>query len=96
VKARFLSTADAELAEAVDYYTTIHPGLGLKFLVQVEAAVRLIETHPEAWLPVSPRTRRCRVRHFPFGPLYQLRANEILVLSVMDLRRDPKRWEHLL
>jgi hypothetical protein len=62
----------------------------------VEAAVRLIETHPEAWLPVSPRTRRCRVRHFPFGLLYQLRANEILVLSVMDLRRDPKRWEHLL
>jgi hypothetical protein len=27
---------------------------------------------------------------------YQVRTEEILVVSVMDLRRDPKRWEEYL
>jgi hypothetical protein len=27
---------------------------------------------------------------------FQVRTDEILVVSVMDLRRDPKRWEQYL
>jgi hypothetical protein len=48
------------------------------------------------WTPLSPRTRRCRVQHFPFGLFYQVHNDEILILAVMDLRRDPKRWEQHL
>lgn len=96
MKARFVSTAETELAEAMTYYSGIEPGLGARFLAEVEAAVGLIETHPQAWMPLSPRTRRCRVNHFPFGLFYQVRAEEILIVAVMDLRRDPKRWEQFL
>jgi len=27
---------------------------------------------------------------------YQVRRDEILIVAVMDLRRDPKRWEQYL
>jgi hypothetical protein len=93
VNVRFVSSAELELQEAINFYETARPGLGAKFLAEVEAAKHLIETCPLAWTPISRRTRRCRVRRFPFGLFYQLRPDEILVLSVMDLRRDPKRWE---
>lgn len=96
MKAHFLSTAEAELAEALSYYSAEAPGLGARFLAEVETAVSLIEMHPLAWMPLSPRTRRCRVQHFPFGLFYQVRAEEIIIVSVMDLRRDPKRWEQFL
>lgn len=96
MKARFVSTAEAELVEAMNYYGGIDPSLGARFLTEVEASVALIETHPLAWMPLSPRTRRCRVTHFPFGLFYQVRAEEIIIISVMDLRRDPKRWEQFL
>jgi hypothetical protein len=94
VKARFTSIAELELKEAMEFYETKQAGLGAEFLATVEAATQLIETHPLAWMALSPRTRRCRTHRFPYGLFYQIRESEILIVSVMDLRRDPKRWEH--
>jgi hypothetical protein len=96
VKARLVSTAEKELQEAIEYYEAAEQGLGAEFLDEVEAALARIEAHPLAWTPLSPRTRRCRTHRFPYGLFYQIRADEILVVSVMDLRREPKRWEEYL
>lgn len=96
MRARFLSTAELELKEAMVFYEAARAGLGAEFLAEVEATACLIEAHPLAWTPLSPRTRRCRNHRFPYGLFYQVRSNEILIVSVMDLRRDPKRWEQYL
>ncbi len=96
MKARFISPAEWEFKEAMEYYEAAEKGLGAAFLAEVEAAVKLIESHPLAWTPLSARTRRCRTHRFPFGLIYQVRSDEILIVSVMDLRRDPKRWEQYL
>jgi len=96
VKARFLSTAEWELKEAMEFYESAREGLGAEFLAEVEATMHLIESFPLAWTSLSPRTRRCRTRRFPYGLFYQVRGKEILIVSVMDLRRDPKRWEEYL
>jgi hypothetical protein len=96
VKARFVSTAELELKEAVEFYESARAGLGGEFLAEVEETTRLIESFPLAWMSLSPRTRRCRTHRFPFGLFYQVRENEILIVSVMDLRRDPKNWEKFL
>jgi hypothetical protein len=93
VKARFTSVAELELKEAIEFYESAQAGLGAEFLLEVELTTRLIEAHPQAWTSLSPRTRRCRTHRFPYGLFYQIRHDEILVVSVMDLRRDPKRWE---
>jgi len=96
VKARFVSTAELELKEAVEFYESARAGLGGEFLAEVGETTRLIESFPLAWMSLSPRTRRCRTHRFPFGLFYQVRENEILIVSVMDLRRDPKTWEKFL
>ena len=97
MKVRFASTAERELKEAMDFYESEHQGLGAEFLAEVEATTDLIQSFPLAWTSLSPRTRRCRIRRFPYGLFYQVRRDEeILIVSVMDLRRDPQRWEQHL
>ena len=96
MKARFTSTAELELEEAMEFYQSAQAGLGADFLAEVQATTQLIESFPLAWTSLSPRTRRCRTHRFPYGLFYQVRPDEILIVSVMDLRRDPKRWEQYL
>jgi len=95
-KYRFTSAAFSELTEATLYYEQNEKGLGVKFLDEIDAAIDRILRFPHAWHPVSARTRRCRMHRFPFGLLYQIRPDEILITSVMDLRRDPRRWRDLV
>ncbi|HAO80753.1 MAG TPA: plasmid stabilization protein [Verrucomicrobia subdivision 3 bacterium] len=96
MRVRFTSTAEVELKEAMEFYQSAREGLGAEFLAEVQAAINLIESFPLAWSPLSSRTRRCRTHRFPYGLFYQVRSDEILIVSVMDLRRDPKRWEEYL
>jgi plasmid stabilization system protein ParE len=93
---RFTASALGELTLATVHYEQEENGLGAIFLDEVDATVARILTNPHAWHPLSPRTRRCRTHRFPFGLIYQVRPDEILVVSVMDLRRDPTSWRHLL
>ena len=93
---RFISPALVELKQATLHYEEMENGLGGIFLDEVDATVGRILANPRAWHPLSPRTRRCRTHRFPFGLFYQIRSDEILITSVMDLRRDPISWKHLL
>jgi plasmid stabilization system protein ParE len=95
-KYRLTSAALYELREATLYYERKEPGLGLKFLDEIDDTVERILRFPRAWHPLSARTRRCRTHRFPFGLLYQVRSDEILITAVMDLRRDPSRWRNLI
>ena len=96
MKVRFTTSANRELVEAVDYYESQQPGLGGRFLDEVDAAVDRIRQHPDTWAKVSDRVRRCLVHRFPFAVLYQHLESEVHVLAVADMRRDPRRWERLL
>jgi hypothetical protein len=93
---RFTSAAIAELTEAILHYELRENGLGTTFLNEIDAVLNRILLQPAAWHQLSPRTRRCRTHRFPFGLIYQIRSDEILITSVMDLRRDPARWSDLL
>lgn len=73
MKILVLSCAEAELAEAVDYYNSQCPGLGYEFAAEVQRTFERIRNHPTAWPVFSPRSRRCLTDRFPFGVLYQLR-----------------------
>ena len=96
MRVRFNSVAQSELKEAIEFYEVAENGLGAKFLDEVEAATERIKSNPLAWTRLSPRTRRCRTHRFPFALYYQIKSDEIVVVSVADLRRDPKRWEKYL
>ena len=89
---RFLSPAQRELAEAADHYDRAVPGLGLEFLEEVERTVRRILLQPEAWTRVSERHRRCLTRRFPYGVIYSVEGDVVIIAAVFHLRRHPESW----
>jgi hypothetical protein len=93
MRIRFLETARIELDDAIEYYNYEVPGLGDAFLTEVLNALDRIGKYPEAWQPSSKRTRRCQIRRFPYGIMYQIRKDEILVAAIANLHRKPDYWK---
>lgn len=91
-----LSCAEQELAEAVDYYNDQCPGLGYQLAAEVQKTFERIRSFPEAWPSLSRRARRCVVHRFPYGVVYQVRDDCVLVAGIMHLKRDPRSWQDRL
>ena len=93
---RILSCAEQELVEAVDYYNAQCPGLGFEFAAEVKKTFVRINDFPKTWPLISKRAHRCILNRFPYGVLYQIRENEILVIAIMHMKRDPAIWQKRL
>lgn len=96
MRIEILSCAEGEFAEAVQFYNQQCPGLGYEFAAEAKAAFERIASFPTAWPAFSPRTRRCIINRFPYGILYQIRKDLILIVAIMHLRRDTIRWQERL
>ena len=93
---KFLAPAHAELRQAVAYYESQEQGLGSQFSEEVRLAIQRILQYPEAWSPISKRTRRCQTNKFPYGIIYQVRGDVLLIVAVMHLHREPRTWKDRL
>ena len=93
MKYSFHPTAESELNHAVDYYDQCQKGLGLEFLKEIYRTVQSILAFPDAWAPLSPNTRRCLAKRFPYGVIYQVSHDEVLIIAVMNLSREPNYWK---
>jgi len=93
MRIRFLEIAQIELDDAIAYYNYEAPGLGDVFLTEVLRALDRIGAYPEAWHPCSNRTRRCQTRRFPYGIIYQIKKDEILIVAIANLHREPDYWK---
>ncbi len=91
---RFLSVAEQEFVMAVNYYNDQCQGLGYEFAAEISRTMERIVSFPQAWTKISPRARRCLTNKFPFGVLYQIRDDTILVIAIMHMKRDPIHWEN--
>ena len=90
---KFLEIAQIELDKAVEYYNSESPELGDSFLLEALNAIGLISHFPKAWHPFGNVTRRCQLRRFPYGIIYQTLATEILIVAVANLHRKPDYWK---
>jgi len=93
---KFLAPARAEFREAIAFYNGHKAGLGSEFAAEVKKAVERILQYPEAWSLISRRARRCRVNRFPFGVIYQVREDTLLIIAIMHLHREPNSWRDRL
>lgn len=92
MKVEFLKLAQQELDDAFEYYEYQQVDLGYRFVEEVYNTLDLIKTYPLGWSAVSQNTRRCLLKTFPYGVIYQKRANSILVVAIANLYREPNYW----
>jgi toxin ParE2 len=91
-----LTPAQTELDEAITWYTEQAPGLGDAFLIETLKTLQLIEQFPQAWHPLTPHIRRCRLRRFPYSVVYTQDGVDILVLAIAHQHRKPGYWHNRL
>lgn len=92
MKTRFLLPARQELRETVRYYSTQLPRLGEEFRDEAWETVRRIKELPEAWHPLGGSIRRCQMRRFPYGIIYEPSEIEIVIIAIAHLHRKPEYW----
>ena len=80
------------MIEAAKYYESQAPGLGVAYLSEVEQNVAAIAESPMMWPIVEDELRRHLVRKFPFGIIYRIEPENIVIIAVAHLRRRPGYW----
>ncbi len=89
---RLLSLAQAELDEAFLWYEDQVVGLGYSFLEEFHHSVKLIASFPTLYEQISKDIRRCIMNRFPYGIIYGVDDNEIIIIAVAHLKRKPNYW----
>ena len=84
--------AEAELAEAIDWYESRGKGLGADFMRAVDAAIAAIGRNPDQYQIVKGQVRRAVLRRFPYSLIYVASEHEVTVLACFHGRRNPQRW----
>lgn len=92
MKTRFLLPARRELRETVRYYHTQLPRLGEEFRDEAWETVRRIKEFPLAWHPLGDTIRRCQMRRFPYGIIYEASEDDIVIIAIAHLHRKPEYW----
>ena len=94
MKYRFSAAAQREFDEAVAYYSSCTPGLGLDFANEILSILNVVCSFPDLWAYLEKPVRRALVHRFPFGVLYVVEPDDVvLVLAVMHLHRKPSYWK---
>ena len=83
-----------EFEEAAQFYAGCQPGLELRFIACVEAALRQISREPTKWRIFEQDIRRCLVHVFPYAVLFTVESDYLLIIAVMHTSRAPDYWLH--
>lgn len=92
----FHSEAEDEFLNAIDYYEDCEIGLGYDFSTEVFSTIENILSFPKAWPIIEDEIRRCQTQRFPYGLVYVEDGDEVLILAVMHLHREPDYWKDRL
>jgi toxin ParE1/3/4 len=84
--------ARLELAEASDWYDHQRPDLGADFIRAYEAVAAAILDNPFQYQIIGRGFRRAGLHRFPYGLVYTVSDEEVVVLACFHGHRNPSRW----
>jgi toxin ParE1/3/4 len=90
---RFLRDAEAELVESARWYEENSPGLGARFLDEVERTLAILGEHPEIGRSLGADYRRVLTPRFPYALVYRFVEEEVVVVAVAHTSRRPGYWK---
>ncbi len=88
-----LPRAEADLAEARNWYELQRPGLGDALLESVEGTLLGIQHFSERSARSHRDFRIASVRRFPYMVIFRLADQQITVHAIYHARRDPRGWQ---
>ncbi|MDO8757468.1 MAG: type II toxin-antitoxin system RelE/ParE family toxin [Elusimicrobiota bacterium] len=92
MKVRLLAVARQELDDAVAWYDEQATGLGREFLDEIDRSVRRAAVFPLSCPKIEPGMRRCLLARFPYGLIFGVDGETLVVVAVAHLHREPRYW----
>jgi toxin ParE1/3/4 len=92
---RVLPRAEAELAEAIDWYEARRPGLGADLLeLAAKAFERIVEAPNQlaTWRTGRREYSRFLIDRFPYAVLFTYDDVEVVIVAFAHCRRKPGYW----
>ena len=90
---KFHPQAEAEFIAAAKYYESQQKNLGVRFISSVEAGVARITSNPHLFPVIGQDVRQCLTRTFPFGIVFRDTKEQIEIIAIMHLKREPGYWK---
>jgi toxin ParE1/3/4 len=84
--------AQADLAETQKWYEERATGLGRQFVEAVDDTLVSITNNPQAYPAVRNVVRRALTKRFPYGVLFLVEEDTVVVLAILHQARDPELW----
>jgi plasmid stabilization system protein ParE len=85
--------AEAEADEAAAWYEAEQPGLGIEFLLELDAAIERAAETPLVYAPVFMDARRVLTRRFPFAVYFIYEHEVVEVFAILHQRRATSLWQ---
>jgi toxin ParE1/3/4 len=89
----FHPEALTEYSEAVQYYTEQQVEVAQAFINAIEDTIYRVREAPDRYGAIDDDVRRCMSRRFPYGILYTVELDYIIILAVMHCSREPGYWK---
>ena len=84
--------AEADLEDAVRWYEDERAGFTERFLADVARTFDRIRERSLQFPTVRGDVRRALLHTFPYAVYFSAQDDEVVVLAVLHLRRNPKVW----
>ena len=81
--------AELDLLVAAGWHTAHRQGLGAEFLEELSALIASLAENALLYAEIFDGVRRVFARRFPYAVTYQITDDEVVVLSVLRMRRRP-------
>lgn len=84
--------AEIELTEHALYYESMEPGLGYRFINEIEYGIKLLMLQPRIGREIDNEFRCFVFNDFPFLLIYRIEPEKIWILAVAHQSRRPGYW----
>jgi toxin ParE1/3/4 len=92
----FTNESQQDLREGFTWYEEKRAGLGIDFMLTIEATIRIIERNPFAYslAPTNiPNIRRAIVFKFSYLIFYTIIQQSVIILSIVSSKQDAAVWK---
>lgn len=85
--------AERDIEEGAFWYERQREGLGVEFVLELDAILERVQTAPWQFPEIEPRVHRALLRRFPYAVYFVIEEGSVGVFAVLHQSRDPRVWK---
>jgi len=83
-------TVRLRLNEAYWWYEEQLPGLGERFLEEIDGAFEKLKLTPHSYSFLQENYRHLILKHFPYKVIFEIISNEVVIYALFHTGRNPE------